>query len=272
MDAKVKAARLHRFAECGAQCQVEWSETLKKHRTRGQFCHDRHCEPCQRSRAARIRQNLQKHLTEQSNCSTRFITLTLKHNDQPLKKQIKRLYDAWKKLRKTTLWNDSQSGGCFMLEVKLEKCDDQKTRPRWHPHLHVISQGEWISQSDLRAAWYEITGDSFVVDVRFVKAEKDIAGYVTKYITKGTEAAVWWRDDTAAEWIDASRGVRQCATFGNWRGFRLTAPLDDPGDWVFVDTLTNMVRRSRSGEQIAFDQLMSLRPPGDDAADSLTIQ
>lgn len=40
-------------------------------------------------------------------------------------------------------------------------------------------------EHQLSALWHEITGDSWVVDVRPVLSSKDDASYVTKYVTKG---------------------------------------------------------------------------------------
>ena len=88
-------------------------------------------------------------------------------------------------------------------------------------HLHVIAEGAYLPATELSAAWHKITGDSFVVDVRSLKSGKDAAYYVSKYVTKGTSVAVWHNIDTAQEWVTATKGVRICSTYGDWRG---TAP------------------------------------------------
>jgi hypothetical protein len=277
--AKVGSKKLERFATCGCGCQVEWSETLQRNRVRGQFCKDRHCEPCQASKANRIRQNLQNQLTGIQRNSHRFVTLTLAHTDEPLKHQIARLYAAFKKLRRSELWKKSQVGGCFMLEVKLTtpknetRRDGTKSKPHeWHPHLHVVTQGGWINLNELKNLWHQITSDSWCVDVRLLARENDVAAYVSKYVTKGTSPEVWRQPDFAAEWIEASRGVRSCATFGTWRGLKLTAPVAIAFDWIRVGSLVDLIRRSRSGEENALHILLSLRPPGQDVEDMLTAQ
>ena len=45
-----------------------------------------------------------------------------------------------------------------------------KKTGEWHPHLHIFGVlEEWIDVQKLSATWHEITGDSYIVDVRRVK-------------------------------------------------------------------------------------------------------
>ena len=40
----------------------------------------------------------------------------------------------------------------------------------WHPHVHMFALLDtWIDQEHLSETWHEITGDSFIVDIRRVK-------------------------------------------------------------------------------------------------------
>jgi hypothetical protein len=263
---KVKAAlmragtgtfAMNRFEECGSQCTVEWSASLQKHRCRANYCKCKHCEPCMRSKANRIANNLRKKLEDNPDGRYRFITLTLKHNDAPLIEQVHRLYAAFKKLRTQKLWKQSQRGGAYTLEVKW----NDKTR-HWHPHLHIVSEGDFLRQQQLSDAWFAATGDSPVVDIRLLNNGRDAAHYVSKYVTKGTSSTVWTDPEVATEWIVATKGLRICATFGSWRGFKLTAVTDDADDWEPVASLLSLVQRARAGEQHATNLLILLRPPG----------
>ncbi len=152
-----------------------------------------------------------------------------------------------------------------MLEVKLNG-------EEWHPHLHCIAEGNWISRDELSQAWHEATGDSFIVDVRALPRTKDVGIYIAKYVTKGTSVDVWNKPEKAVEWINAIKGVRTCSTFGDWRGFRLTAPLESATDWIHVDRLVTLIGRARRGEEDALQILVSLRPPGDEAEEMLIVQ
>lgn len=270
-DAKIGGNRFWSFCNCGALCVVQWSEKLQRHRVKGSFCKDRHCEPCQRAKAARIRQNIEKQLMTRESSSPRnkrthrFVTFTVKHSNAPLREQIDRLYACFKRLRRTPCWAESQTGGVCMLEVKLSNGE-------WHPHLHVVVGGNWVHQDELREAWKEVTGDSFIVHIRALPRINDIGAYVAKYITKGTSVEVWQDPGRAAEWIKASKGVRMCNTFGDWRSLKLTAALESATDWTFVDRLETLIGRSRSGEDHAMHVLMSMRPPGNEAEEQLTQQ
>jgi len=50
-------------------------------------------------------------------------------------------------------------------------------------HLHVIYYGPWVDQAKLSDRWHDITGDSYVTDVRAIDGPKGIAE-VAKYAVK----------------------------------------------------------------------------------------
>jgi hypothetical protein len=263
---------LDHFQHCGSACVIEWSETLQKHRLNANYCHNRHCEPCQRMKANLMAANLKARLSKEADGRYRFITLTLAHRVAPLVDQVKTLYAAWKKLRKSKLWKQSQKGGAAVLEVKLSDALDPTSRPYWHAHLHVIAEGGWISQSALSAQWLAITGDSYIVHVRALDRAADAAAYLVKYVTKGTSPAVWNTPDLASEWICASRGVRTAATYGTWRGIRLLAKPAKVTDWQFVGKLDQVILNARGGDDAAAMLLILLRRPTDDDFDLHTAQ
>ena len=245
------------FACCGSDAMVQWSPKLKKHRISANYCKNRHCEPCMRAKAGKIAGNLRRRLEEGNHLSYRFLTLTLKHSKSALGDQIKRLYRAFRKMRSMDLWKINQRGGVFAVEVKW----DARSR-EWHPHLHVICEGDHMSRERLSAAWLACTGDSFVVDIRILASGRDAAHYVSKYVAKGTSGEVWDDLDAASEWITATRGLRMCASFGSWRGLKLTAKSEDPGDWVSVGFLNQITTKAIAGEIWARGVLENLRPPG----------
>lgn len=253
---------LHNWHHCGSHAIVEYSETAQRYRIRANYCRNRHCQPCMRAKANKIARNLETRLTASSatpgrapQVEYRFITLTLAHSDAPLADQIKRLYASFRRVRSRDLWKRSQRGGAFMLEVKRSKTG-------WHPHLHIVTGGSFINQRALSELWREVTGDSFIVDVRAVRSAHDAAYYVSKYITKGTSADVWDDEDAAQEWITASKGVRTCSTFGNWRGESLLKSIDPHDDWralVSFNKLIDDVRDRRAGSELLLDELLKMR-------------
>jgi hypothetical protein len=267
-DAGTGSSSLNSFDNCGCCCTVEYSQAEQRYRVRGCYCHNRHCEPCMKAKSTLIVNNLRAELKNRDQADFRFITLTLKHDKAtPLKAQIKRLYACYNKLRKSPLWKRSQKGGVATLEVKWVEPGEYPgkggstchSEGGWHPHLHIISQGQYLSTYDLSDQWYAITGDSYMVDVRFMSRDKDVAFYVGKYVTKGTNDAVWSKPTRAAEWVKAVKGVRMAATFGNWRGIKLLAKAkEEPGTWEFVASLSSLVRRMHAGEQHALHLLIVL--------------
>lgn len=247
--------QLERFDTCGSQARVFYSPTQQKYAVRASYCKCRHCEPCMRAKAATIAGNLRRRLAERPIGRYRFVTLTLAHTDAPLPDQVKRLLASFRKLRRSKIWK-TQHGGCYVLEIKIGRDD------RWHPHLHVISEGNFLPQAQLSDAWHDITGDSFQVDVRAISNFENVTHELTKYVTKSTSGDVWEDDQLAIEWVVAARGTRSCATFGSWRQFKLTERPPDPGDWVHVGTLTDVVRAAARREAWAVGVILNLRPPG----------
>lgn len=182
-------------------------------------CRDRLCQPCQTARRAHLVEAI---LFAVAGALTRvrFMTFTLKHNRTPLTAQLDRLYLAFRTLRRTKLWRESQTGGAFFLEVKVG--DDGL----YHPHLHVLAEGTFVEQRDLCATWHAITGDSFIVDVREVTDPQKRASYVTKYATKPADSTVIRDAAKLDEFLIAIKGRRLYQPFGKWRAL-LPADADD---------------------------------------------
>jgi hypothetical protein len=253
----VNVFTLNRYDECGSECTVEYSKEANRHRVRANYCRSRHCQACMKAKGNKIAANLHNKLKAQGPRQYRFITLTVKHSDAPLAEQIRRLYASCKKLRHSKCWKETQKGGAITLEVKWKP----ETR-KWHPHLHIISEGYYLNKERLSAAWHHATGDSFIADIRSLNSARDTAYYVAKYVTKGTNAEVWDDINAATEWITATKGVRVCATFGTWRGFALLQNPEDVTDWKPVGKLDTIIDEAKKGQPWAMAIIASLRPPG----------
>jgi hypothetical protein len=245
---------LDAFENCGADCIVEFDKEQQRYRMSANYCHCRHCEPCMKSKSQLLAANLQKAVTDSPNGQFRFITLTLKHTEQPLGEQLDRLNQCFKRLRNSKVWKETQHGGAAMLEVKYSQDTGE-----WHPHLHIVAEGIFLHHRDLSAAWLAITGDSFKVDIRVIKSARDAAFYVAKYVSKGTNDAVWYTDHIAVEWVTTMRGRRSCATYGTWRGLKLLEHPTDTGEWTKIGTLNEVVRRANEGEEWAIRLIDTLK-------------
>jgi hypothetical protein len=214
-------------------------------------CHDRFCLPCGRQRAAIVAANVSTYLT---NTATRFITLTLKADNSPLAVKLDKLYDAWKRLKRTDLWKKTQRGGAVFLEVKTTKDESA-----WHPHFHIIAQGRYIDARLLSHAWKNITGDSFIVDVRLLKSTADAINYVTKYASKPFDPSIFRTPERLDETILALKSRRMIMSFGNWKGLQLTEKPTEQ-TWQILDTLDAVLAKAAHGDPLCAKVVTLLIP------------
>ena len=98
----------------------------------------------------------------------------------------------------------------------------------WHPHLHMIAlAAEAPDQGQLSAEWHNITGDSFIVDVRPIDESDTAAGFceVFKYAVKFSDQPP---ADTVHAWLTLG-GKRLLGSAGCFRGVEVPESLlDDP--------------------------------------------
>ncbi|HEY3620780.1 MAG TPA: protein rep [Candidatus Sulfotelmatobacter sp.] len=232
--------RLERFDNCGSAAVVQRSPSTGRVRVLACHCHDRWCIPCQRARSKLLAANLSAFM-EGKDC--RFVTLTLRHRQAPLKDQLDRLVKCFRNLRQLPWWSTHSKGGAAMIEIK--RSQDGRC---WHPHLHIIVEGKYIPQSVLSQKWLVVTGDSWVVDVRKVESREHAARYVSKYCAQPID------DDLCknSEWLDeamiALRGARLCTTFGSWRGIPLEVHEPGPTDWIKICKLDELLAAMERSE------------------------
>jgi hypothetical protein len=114
----------------------------------------------------------------------------------------------------------------------LEITADAKT-DTWHPHLHCVTNGSFLPQAELADEWERCTGDSRIVDIRYVGNSDGAAGYVTKYITKPVPSAFYDTPSMLEEAMRAVKGVKQLISFGLWRKIRFLKPMKND-DWKTI--------------------------------------
>jgi hypothetical protein len=118
----------------------------------------------------------------------------------------------------------------------------------WHPHLHVLFEGNYLPHAVARDAWHSVTGDSYIVDVRAIRTVAQACGYVVKYATKATGANVWTHPESLHEAMISLVGRRTFNSFGTWRSLSLARPREDDLIWNPVCSLATLVARVRSGD------------------------
>ncbi|MCU4498446.1 protein rep [Acinetobacter ursingii] len=128
----------------------------------------------------------------------------------------------------------------------------------WHPHIHLFALlDEWIDQEQLSELWHDITGDSFIVDVRKVKKSKD-SGYakaaaeVCKYALKFGDLSV----ENTWEAFKILKGKRLSGAFGSLWGVKIP---DNPADDIVDSDLPylEMIYKFVFGKQSYYDLTMT---------------
>lgn len=115
-----------------------------------------------------------------------LLTLTVKDGPD-LRERFRHLMkgqeELWmRKHRKRGSVLDSVRAAVWSYEVKLGAGSGL-----WHPHLHMVAMAEHQpDQHQLAAEWHDITGDSFIVDVRAIDEADPARGFleVFKYALK----------------------------------------------------------------------------------------
>lgn len=200
--------RLLNFADCGGTLWVMADGS--EHSLVCNKCHDRMCEICQKERQAAVVEGVLLRCHDAEN-GLRFVTLTLKHRDCPLSVQLDRLVSSFRILRTHPSIAEHMMGGVWFIECKLDKANHL-----WHPHLHIVVEGQFVDKRDLSAAWMDVTGDSFIVDIQTIDNPAERARYVTKYSTKPLHSAVANVPARLDEFVVAIKGRRLYQCFGTW--------------------------------------------------------
>ncbi len=207
--------------------KVAWfvqHKVTKKLRVMSSRCKLRWCPICRDVSRMIVTQAVDEWLKVQK--YPKMITLTLKHSDDPLELQIKRLYDSFRKLRRRAYFQRLISGGVWFFQLKLNLKTEQ-----WHPHIHCLVAGKFLPHNRLRNLWKEITHDSDIVDIRPVKDLENASTEVARYAT--SPADITRMDfEQSMEVYYATKNKRICGSWGTAKKCTLKpTPQDDRDDW-----------------------------------------
>jgi len=187
-------------------------------------CNDRWCPMCAASKAAYAKGSTQEYIEAMS--EPRFLTLTLRHNVESLSSQLEFLTDSFRRIRQRAYWKRNVTGGIWFLQVKRGSGDGC-----WHPHLHILIDGNYMEQHRLSELWELVTFGSPVIDIRRIHDPEATASYVARYTARPAKMADMPLPDRI-EVIESLKGKRLCGTFGNAKGVKLTPPkIKDGSTW-----------------------------------------
>lgn len=236
----VSVSVLSNFATCGDGAYIlKSNDDPPRYRVAGSTCHHRLCTPCATERSRVIAQNV---IDKIAGKRVRFITFTLRHTTEPLSTLLDRLYTSFQLIKRTKLWKHNVTGGVAFLEIKRTHYGEY-----WHPHFHVLVEGNYMEKKLLQDAWLACTGDSPNVDIRLPHSNLIIAREVTKYASKPLSTTFVHDRDALDEAIEALKGRRLCCTFGGWRGVLLVKTVDEKG-WENLGPLTDWITSAAYGD------------------------
>jgi replication protein len=192
-------------------------------------CKSRLCPICSRRRASAVFCRTVEAIRKMN--SPRLMTLTLAHGDSSLRTQCLRLRQCFAELRRSGAWKKHVTGGIYCMEITRNK-----TLGQWHPHLHIVCDGDYFPHHLLKSAWLTATGDSTIVHLRKVNDAKATATYVAKYVSK-TISPEGLPDEVLLEWIEEVRGLRFIQAFGTLHGAVLDTRDKAPSACPTVTTI-----------------------------------
>lgn len=228
-----------------------------------QHCDHRLCPGCAPIRARRLKDKLRPsmdlHFTTRRhvsdcpgqrsgpNCgcpvTPRLATFTQDDRvGESLRSAMRRLLDAWKKLRRMKRWKALVLGGLVSIELTRNS-----ERGSWHPHLHAILDVRWYDQDDLLEDWRAAMG---ATGMKIGGARIEEAGMVRgpngripvpdqlgsgvneviKYVGKGIELTAVLPSSELRELLDWMRGVRMLRAFGCLYGKGISDMCERCGD------------------------------------------
>lgn len=203
----------------------------------GDSCRDRWCPMCAGQKAKYAKDQTEIYI--KSLTAPRFLTLTLRNNESDLKTQVSFLQQSFARLRSRAYWKKNVTGGIWFLQVKRGK-----NSGCWHPHLHILIDGNYLEKGRLSALWELVTYGSPIIDIRRVHDAESAASYVARYTARPAALADMPIDDRM-EVIESLFKKRLSGTFGTGKTVTLTPPkIVDNGDWQYVGNHDDIVQRA----------------------------
>lgn len=200
-----------------------------------------------------------------------MITLTLKGRPgESLEKKLAKLNKSFSKLRRREFWTDRVRSGIACIEVAGRMVHKDQRRfevvesgwdveegeyvegswslgenepvavgAMWHVHIHLVYDGDYIPQRGLSDLWDEITGGSYVVDVREVKTVEGAYREIAKYVFK-EEDINKWTVGMVEEFETVMERRRLYRTFGELYGQRML-PLEKKSECPGCGAINSMI-------------------------------
>ncbi len=195
---------------CGRLSVHECDDCSAQAARRVYTCKHRLCPYCLKSRAQRIAKKLVEVVESFSNPVV--MVLTIKNRDKLMDADL-HLRSSFQKLRDRVAFKRAFAGGVAFWETT------HNVTTGWHVHLHCIVDG-FMPKQQLVDLWQECTGDSFIVDLSYIKPDgrREAIIEACKYPCKLT--SIIHNPSLVLEYLAATKGRRLYWTWGSAYAFQ----------------------------------------------------
>lgn len=157
-----------------------------------------------------------------------LVTLTVKDGDD-LAERFAHLHKGQRELWKRRQRRRGSALDCVVGAVWSYEVKRGAGSGLWHPHLHMVALAEFGPDAEeLSKEWHNITGDSYIVDVRPISQEEPVDGFLEVF-----KYAVKFSDQPAADtWhcYATLKGKRLIGSAGCFRGVEVPEDLMDEAE------------------------------------------
>lgn len=234
---------------------ITYGDGLHYHLTE-QRCRSRVCPRCSRIRARSLAARIAALVRRMDD--PRFLTLTIRSTDQPLRDQVKHLRRRFAAMRRRPEWTSSVTGGVYTIEVTFNARSAQ-----WHPHLHAIIDGRYFPHANLLRLWQHTVGAHAGVDIRAVRGVRKLANYLACYVAKSCDLD-HLSTEQLAEWAVETHGLRLAQTFGRLQNCKPQSEGPDelePLPIRYVEIDVHALAYAATHSDLIADQLLRLLEP-----------
>jgi hypothetical protein len=181
---EVHRKHARRLAACGTGARLYVDVQAGRPRPWMSRCGSRLCHFCGSNRTMVIAAQISK--TIKLMTRPRKIELTYKSTNEPLFDQIRQLRTAFHRMRRTPTWKKYVRSGIYAIEITRNE-----TTGLWHPHLHLIFDGEFFPQATLVNLWSKQYPGASCQWIREITDPAAGAMEVCKYVGKPPDLQDW---------------------------------------------------------------------------------
>ncbi len=186
-------------------------------------CEFKLCPDCARRKSRKRLNNYLPVMTafvRQSRVTPVHLVLTQTHRKEIREQSIKRLKSAFNNLIRREFWKEHFKGGTWSIEFTKDKDNLH------HTHLHIIGfRSKFFDVGLLRAEWFSVTGDSFVLRLDPITDLSKGLLEVFKYVSKPLDTDRFTTEDLR-DFLKL-RNTHLFGSFGEFRTFKSNYVVSD---------------------------------------------